>query len=68
MGEPLFVPRTAASPEEDGYVLVLVYDQAANTSRFHVLDARNIAGEPIATVHLPHHIPYGFHGNWVPAV
>ncbi|MGH7893036.1 MAG: carotenoid oxygenase family protein [Candidatus Binatia bacterium] len=66
-GEPLFVPRTAASAEDDGYVLVLVYDQARNASEFYVLDARNVAGEPIAKVKLPHRVPYGFHGNWVPA-
>jgi carotenoid cleavage dioxygenase len=66
-GEPLFVPRHAAADENDGYVLVLVYDPARNASDFHVLDARNLAGEPIATVRLPHRIPYGFHGNWVPS-
>lgn len=32
-----------------------------------ILDARAIAGEPVATIHLPHRIPPGFHGNWVPA-
>jgi carotenoid cleavage dioxygenase len=34
---------------------------------FYVLDARHIAGEPIARVILPHRVPYGFHGNWVAA-
>jgi carotenoid cleavage dioxygenase len=68
VGEPLFVPRHAGAAEDDGYVIVLAYDQAQNTSRFHVLDAKNITAEPIATVHLPHRIPYGFHGNWAPAV
>jgi carotenoid cleavage dioxygenase len=66
-GEPLFVPRHAGAAEDDGYVIVLVYDAARNASDFHVLDARRIAGEPIATVRLPHRVPYGFHGNWVPA-
>ena len=68
VAEPLFVPRAADAAEDDGYVLALAYDAAANASRFHVLDARDIAGEPIATVLLPHRVPYGFHGNWVPAV
>jgi carotenoid cleavage dioxygenase-like enzyme len=66
-GEPIFVPRHAAAAEDDGYVLALVYDRARHGSAFHVLDARDIAGEPIATVHLPHRVPYGFHGNWVAA-
>ena len=66
-GEPLFVPRAGAREEDDGYVLVLVYEQARNASAFFILDARDIAGEPLACVRLPHRIPYGFHGNWVAA-
>jgi carotenoid cleavage dioxygenase len=66
-GEPLFIPRSGASAEDDGWVIVLVYDATRNASDFYVLDARNIAGEPVATVRLPHRVPYGFHGNWVPA-
>ena len=61
------MPRSDTSDEDDGYVLVLAYDQAKDTSNFHILDARNIDGEPLAVVHLPHRIPYGFHGNWVAA-
>ena len=67
VGEPLFVPRTVDAAEDDGYVLVLAYDHERNASNFYVLDARNIAGEPVAVVRLPHRVPYGFHGNWVPA-
>ncbi len=67
VAEPLFVPRAAAAAEDDGFVLVLVYDQARDTSEFVVLDARAIDREPLARVRLPHRVPYGFHGNWVPA-
>lgn len=67
VGEPLFVPRRPDAAEDDGYVLVLAYDQARNASDFHILDARNITGEPIARVRIPHRVPYGFHGNWVEA-
>jgi carotenoid cleavage dioxygenase-like enzyme len=67
VGEPLFVPRTDGAAEDDGWVLVLAYDHARNTSDFHVLEARDLGGEPVATVHLPHRVPYGFHGNWVAA-
>jgi carotenoid cleavage dioxygenase-like enzyme len=65
VGEPVFVPRTDAAEEDDGWVLVLAYDRARNASDFWILDGRDIAGEPVARVVLPHRIPYGFHGNWV---
>jgi carotenoid cleavage dioxygenase-like enzyme len=67
VGEPLFVPRSDAAAEDDGWVLVLAYDHARNASDFYVLDARDVAGEPVARVTLPHRVPYGFHGNWVAA-
>ena len=67
VGEPLFVPRRAESAEDDGYVLAIVYDQSRNASDFMILDARSINAEPVARIPLPHRVPYGFHGNWVPA-
>ena len=67
VGEPLFVPRHDGAEEDDGYVLALVYDQARDASDFYVLDARDIAGDPIAEIRIPNRVPYGFHGNWVPA-
>ncbi|MGH7823193.1 MAG: carotenoid oxygenase family protein, partial [Candidatus Binatia bacterium] len=39
--EPLFVPRSADAAEDDGWVLVLVYDRERNASDFLVLDARD---------------------------
>jgi carotenoid cleavage dioxygenase-like enzyme len=66
-GEPLFVPRRPDAAEDDGWVLVLNYDQARDGSDLYVLDARDVAGAPVAQVRLPHRVPYGFHGNWVPA-
>ena len=67
VAEPLFVPRSSTSAEDDGYLIVLVYQQVSNTSEFHILDSRDITAEPIARVLLPHRVPYGFHGNWVAA-
>jgi carotenoid cleavage dioxygenase-like enzyme len=67
VSEPLFVPRRPDAAEDDGWVLVLAYDAVRDRSDFHVLDARNIGDEPVATVRLPHRVPYGFHGNWVPS-
>lgn len=30
-----------------------------------VLDARDVAGEPVARVGLPRGVPTGFHGSWL---
>jgi carotenoid cleavage dioxygenase len=65
-GEFVFVPRAADAAEDDGWVLGLVYDPARDASDFVVLNARDVAGEPEAVVHLPVRVPFGFHGNWVP--
>jgi carotenoid cleavage dioxygenase len=31
-----------------------------------VLSAEDLAGDPVAIVHLPVRVPFGFHGNFVP--
>lgn len=31
-----------------------------------ILDAEDIAKGPVASVHLPQRVPFGFHGNWLP--
>ena len=59
----LYYPDVA---EDDGWVMSLVYDRTTERSDLVVLDAQDFAGEPVATVHLPTRVPYGFHGNWVP--
>ncbi|QQB33283.1 carotenoid oxygenase family protein [Achromobacter deleyi] len=64
--EPVFVRRPGARDEDDGWVLVCVYRQASDTSDVVVLDARDLAAGPLATVRLPRRIPAGFHGAWLP--
>ncbi|HYL59439.1 MAG TPA: carotenoid oxygenase family protein [Candidatus Acidoferrales bacterium] len=66
-GEPVFVPRGRNSAEDDGWVLAVWYDEALNRSEMVVLDAQNFSGAPVARVKLQHRVPWGFHGNWVPA-
>ena len=66
-GEPVFVPRTVQASEDDGWVSAVWYDEERNRSEMIVLDARNFVGVPIARVKLQHRVPWGFHGNWVPA-
>jgi carotenoid cleavage dioxygenase-like enzyme len=66
-GEPVFVPRGKSTSEDDGWVLAVWYDEALNRSEMIVLDAQNFSGAPVARVKLQHRVPWGFHGNWVPA-
>jgi carotenoid cleavage dioxygenase len=63
-GEPVFVPRSEGAPEGCGFLLVPVYRGAERRSDLLVLDAEDVAAAPLATVQLPHRIPFGFHGNW----
>jgi carotenoid cleavage dioxygenase len=60
--EGLFVASGAG--EDEGYVLAPVYDAARRASDVRVLDARNFSAKPLAIVHLPVRIPFGFHGNF----
>ncbi|KXZ51783.1 hypothetical protein GPECTOR_11g227 [Gonium pectorale] len=65
-GEAVFVPRTAAAAaEDDGYLVVYVYDTLADASYFHVYDAVKMGSEPLARIRMPRRVPYGFHGTWV---
>jgi carotenoid cleavage dioxygenase len=65
--EPIFVPRTPESVEGEGFLLAIVHRAAENRSDLLILDAQAIEADPLATVQLPHRVPYGFHGNWRPA-
>lgn len=42
-----------------------VYDAGTDRSDLIILDAAELG--TIATIHLPERVPYGFHGNWLPA-
>jgi len=66
-GEPMIIPKQGlASPSElAAYVCTCVYDSNTNKSFFAFLDAENLAAGPVAKVHLPTHLPYSFHGDWV---
>ncbi len=65
-GEPVFVRAADGAGEDEGWVLCLVHDATRGASDLVVLDATSFAGPPVATVHLPARVPFGFHGSWVP--
>lgn len=64
--EPVFVPRHADAEEDDGWVLVPVYDARRDVSFVAILASRDFDGEPIAKLHLRHRIPGHFHGSFAP--
>ncbi len=64
-GEPIFVPTGDA--EDEGYILSVVYNETANVSEVRIIDAQNFEAEPVAIVKLNTRVPFGFHGNFVPA-
>jgi carotenoid cleavage dioxygenase len=66
-GEPIFIPKSDAAAEGDGWLVALVYRGAEDRSDFAVFDANDVAKGPIGTAHLPRRVPFGFHGNWRPA-
>ncbi|MDX2701434.1 carotenoid oxygenase family protein [Streptomyces sp. PA03-6a] len=63
--EPAFVPRPDATGEDDGWILSVVHDANVNRGELVVLDAADLTAAPIARVHLPSRVPFGFHGNWI---
>ena len=64
-GEFVFLPRSANAAEGDGWLMGYVIDTNNDTTDLVILNAMDFTGEPQATVHIPHRIPAGFHGNWV---
>jgi beta,beta-carotene 9',10'-dioxygenase len=64
-GEPVFVARPDATDEDDGVLLSVVLDAAAETSFLLVLDAADL--NELARARVPHHIPFGFHGQFARA-
>ncbi|CAE8633525.1 unnamed protein product, partial [Polarella glacialis] len=69
--EGIFVPRPGGVKEDDGWLLVFTFDEAAaanggHHSELRIIDAQNFSGPPAARIALPQRVPYGFHGTFVP--
>lgn len=65
LGEFVFQPSSPGAAEDDGVLMGYVYDRPTDRSALAILDARTL--EDVASIQLPHRVPAGFHGNWVPA-
>lgn len=76
VSEPIFVPRshqsyrnglptaTVIGAEDDGWVLTLIFNAESERSELVILEATNL--QPVATLKLKHHVPYGLHGSFTP--
>ncbi|WBH17004.1 8'-apo-carotenoid 13,14-cleaving dioxygenase [Sphingomonas radiodurans] len=65
-GEFVFVPAHEAAGEDEGWLIGLVVDLPHETTDLVIIDARDFTGTPVASIRVPHRIPPGFHGNWLP--
>jgi len=66
IGEPVVAPDPGGADGE-GWVMSYVHDRATDRSEVHILDAADIAAGPVAVVHIPRRVPFGFHGSWLPS-
>jgi carotenoid cleavage dioxygenase len=62
-GEAVFA--RAGQGEDEGYLLTFVYDAGRDASDLVVIDAQEIEKGPVARVHMPRRVPFGFHGSWI---
>jgi carotenoid cleavage dioxygenase-like enzyme len=78
-GQPVFIPRPPAGEgggggggggrpaEGDGWLVSMVHDLAADRTDLLILDAGDLQGPAVATVHLPVRLPASLHTYWQPA-
>lgn len=62
-----FAPRDNPQSEDDGYLVMFVWNPKDERSEVQIFDAHggNMANGPIARVLLPRRVPHGFHATYV---
>jgi carotenoid cleavage dioxygenase len=65
-GEFVFVPSRPDAAEDEGWLMGYVLDTTTETTDLVILDAADLARPPQAVITIPHRVPPGFHGNYVP--
>ncbi len=65
--EPGFAPRDNSQSEDDGYLVVPVWNPVDERSEIQVFDCKGarLAEGPIARILVPQRIPHGFHATFV---
>ena len=62
VSEPLFVPRPKSQEEDEGWILVLIWNGKPKSTELTILESKNL--NEIARMKLPICIPHGLHGSW----
>ncbi len=62
VSEPLMVPHSSSKEEDQGWVLVLIWDGELQANELVVLKAKDLSHQ--ATLRIPIKIPHGLHGSW----
>ncbi len=62
IGEPLMVPKRNATSEDEGWVIVLIWNGERRSTDLAILDASNLNIETM--IELPIGLPHGLHGFW----
>ncbi|MDV3129878.1 carotenoid oxygenase family protein [Mycobacterium sp. 21AC1] len=63
--ESAMAPRAGSSHEDDGYLITLTTDMAADASYCLVFDAARLQDGPVCKLQLPERISSGTHCTWV---
>jgi len=62
--EPCFIPRNAAAPEGDGWIVQVCNRLSDASTDLLLFDALEIEKGPIATIEVPIRLRFGLHGNF----
>jgi len=64
VSEPMFVSRKESQGEDDGYLITVVFDGAAEKSDVVILDAKDVSRGPVTRFSLRAAIPHGLGRGW----
>ncbi len=63
VSEPIMVPKPHSMIEDEGWIIVLVWNGERRKTDLIILDSHNLKLK--TTIELPLAIPHGLHGSWV---
>ena len=66
VGEPVFATKLKPKSEDDGYIMLFVYNKKRKVAALLFWMLKPWTRNPIAEVQLPRRVPHGLHGSWMP--